>query len=385
MTAMTTDTTRTRDVLDSVRAMAPTIAARAEEIEQRRRLPRDLLDDLIAAGCFRSLASAAVGGVDAALPDHMRMLEALARADGSVGWTVMIGSVAPVILGLLPPTTYDAVYADGSDVILAGAFNPTGRATPVDGGYRVTGRWAFASGCEHADWFFAHCIVDDSRQPPMRMMLLPPDDVEIVDTWSVSGLRGTGSHDFVVSDEFVPDERTFAIFDGPNQEGPLWRIPELSSSTLAIGSVGVGIAQGAVDDVIALASGKTPMLSETTLAANPLFRHQLGRTDARLRAARATLYAEGETAWATAVEGRPFAAEQRARTRATNTWVVETAARVVDACYTAGGGTALYDSSPLQRRLRDAHTLTQHFAVKADTFTLAGAVLAGEDVDTTFL
>ena len=176
----------TETTLDAVRTLAPTIEARSEEIERNRRLPLDLVDELTAAGCFRSLVPASHGGTGLDLPTDLRMVEELARADGSVGWTVMIGHMAPVILGKLSQQTFDAVYADGPDLVLAGTFNPTGMATPVDGGFRVTGQWSFASGCQHANWVIAHCVVDDGRQPPIRMMLLPPDEVEIKDTWSVS-------------------------------------------------------------------------------------------------------------------------------------------------------------------------------------------------------
>jgi indole-3-acetate monooxygenase len=382
---MTTLTTETTGVLDAVRAMAPGIAARAQEIEDGRRLPLDLLDELVAAGCFRHLVPTSDGGLGAGLPDHMRMIEELARADGSVGWTVTIGSSAPFFLGMLPPDTFDAVYAEGPDVIGAGSVNPTGRATPVDGGFRVTGRWAFASGCQHCHWYFAHCFVDDGRQPPLRMMLLRPSEIEIKDTWSVSGLRGTGSHDVVVDDVFVPDERSFTIFDPPSQDEPLWRVPELLGAALCFGSVAIGIAAGAFDDLVALAGGKMPMFSDSTLAANPLFRNQLGEAAARLRAARAAIYADAETVMAAAIDARPLTPEQRANARGAAAWAVKEAAAVVDSCYTAGGGSALYTSSPLQRRLRDAHAVTQHFAVKADTFTLVGAVLAGQEVDQTFL
>jgi alkylation response protein AidB-like acyl-CoA dehydrogenase len=324
-------------------------------------------------------------GAELDLPAEMRVIEELARADGSAGWTVMIGGLAPVLLGKLRRETFDALYAAGPDVILAGTFNPTGVATPVDGGFAVTGQWSFASGCQHCHWLVAHCIVDDGRQPPIRMMVLPPTDVEIKDTWSVSGLCGTASHDFVVSDAFVPAERSFVIWDEPCLDVSLLRIPELSLSSLRIGAVAVGIAHGALGEVTDLATGKVPLFSDGTLASNPLFQHQLAGADAQLRAARALLYADAEAAWATAVAGTSFIPEHRARIRATATWVTRTAASVVDMAYTAGGGSSLYSSSPLQRRLRDIHALTQHFAVKLDTFTKAGAVLAGQDVDLTFL
>jgi alkylation response protein AidB-like acyl-CoA dehydrogenase len=383
--AMTSEVSEMNETLEAVHALAPAIAARSEEIERGRRVPSDLVEELTAAGCFRTLVPRSHGGAELDLPAHMRVIEELARADDSVGWTVMIGSMAPVLFGKLPRETFDAIYADGPDVVVAGTFKPSGMATPVDGGFGVTGQWSFASGCQHSHWFVAHCIVDDGRQPPIRMMVLPPADVEIKDTWSVSGLCGTGSHDFVVNDAFVPAERSFVLWDEPCLDVPLLRIPELSLSSLAFGAVAVGTAHGALDEVTALATGKVPLFSDGTLASNPLFQNQLGAADAQLRAARALLYADAETAWTTARAGTPFTPEHRARIRATATWVTRMAASIIDMSYTAGGGSSLYSNSPLQRRLRDVHALTQHFAVKLDTFTKAGAVLAGQDVDLTFL
>jgi alkylation response protein AidB-like acyl-CoA dehydrogenase len=376
----------TNDTVDAVRALVPQIAARCDEIERARRLPPDLVDALVAAGCFRSLVPRSHSGSELGLPGHMRLLGELAAADGSVGWTVLIGGSAPLVLGRLPRPTFDALYAAGPDVILAGSFNPTGVATPVDGGYRVTGQWSFASGCQHAHWFIAHCMVDDGRQPPLRMAVLPASEIQVEDTWWVSGLSGTGSHDFVVDDVFVPDDRTFSVVDGEaGIDGPLWRVPELSASTLMVGAVAVGIATAALDDIAALATGKVPAFSETTLAANTLFQNQFGEAEARLRAARSALYAEADTAWATATAALPLGDEALARIRATATWVTRTAASVVDDAYSAGGGSSFYTSSPLQRRFRDVHALTQHFAIKPDVFTLAGAVLLDQDTDRTFL
>lgn len=219
----------------------------------------------------------------------------------------------------------------------------------------------------------------------MRMMVLHPDDVEIIDTWAVSGLCGTGSHDFVASDVFVPADRTFSLFDETSLDFALLRIPELSFSALEIATAALGIARGALRDIVTLAVGKRPAFGVATLAANPLFQHHLAEADARLRAARALVDGDAELAWATASDGAPFTIEHRARIRATTTWATQTAAAVVDMAYTAGGGSSIYAAGPLQRRMRDIHTLTQHFIVKNDTFTTAGALLAGQEIDTTFL
>jgi indole-3-acetate monooxygenase len=372
-------------ILDSVRALLPTVAARSDEIERGRRLPLDLVAQLRDAGCFRMLVPRRFGGAELELADHIAVVRDLARADGSVAWTVMIGSAAPAILGKLPAPAFAEMYVGGPDVVVAGTFNPTGVATPVDGGFRVNGRWSFASGCQHADWFVAHCFVDDGRMPPIRMMVLPAAEIEIVDTWEVCGLCGTGSHDFTIDDEFVPTARSFAVFEEGGVEGPLGRIPELSLSALEFANVALGIAEGALGEVTILATAKVPMFADATLAANPLFRNQLGATDAHLGAARALLDSTVASTWATAVAGAEPTLTQRARIRTAATWVTAAAATVVDTAYTAGGGGAVYSSSPLQRRLRDVHAITQHFAVKQDTFTLAGAILAGQDVDTSFL
>jgi alkylation response protein AidB-like acyl-CoA dehydrogenase len=337
------------------------------------------------AGCFRLAVPRSHGGLEVDLFEHLEVMAEVARADGSVGWTVMIGTAAPVVFGLLPRATFDAIYADGPDVIFGGVFNPTGVATPVEGGYTVSGRWAFASGCQHCDWFAAHCFVPDDRMPPVRMMVLPRSDVEILDTWSVSGLRGTGSHDFVVDDVLVPDERTFAMGDAASVDGALWRVPEISLSTMQFANVAIAIAQGALDDVMAIATDKVPAFDEATLASNPLFQNQIGEADAKLRAARTLLYADAGALWSKATSSSPITPEDRARIRGTTTWAIEVATSVVDTAFAAGGGSSIYDASPLQRRLRDIHALGQHFLVKSDTFTKAGAVLLGQEVDLTVL
>ena len=268
---------------------------------------------------------------------------------------------------------------------VAGTFNPTGTATVVDGGFRASGRWAFASGCEHADWFLAHCIVDDGSMPPLRMMVLPASEVDIIDTWTVSGLCGTGSHDFVLDGVFVPDDQRSPSSSPVGSRAPWAGSPSCCTRRWRSPAVAVGIAQGALADITTLATAKVPMFADGTLASNPLFRHRLAEADAQLRAAQALLDAEVATTWEIATAAEEFTPERRARIRSTAAWVTATAAHVVDMAYTAGGGTALYSSSPLQRRLRDVHAVTQHFVVKPDTFTLAGAVLAGQDVDLTFL
>jgi alkylation response protein AidB-like acyl-CoA dehydrogenase len=382
MTILTESPKTLHGVLDAVRELAPTIASRAAEIETARRIPRDLLDELITAGCFRLLLPTSHGGMSADLPSALRVLETLARADASVGWTVMIGSASWCDLVGLPRESFDGLFATGADVIFAGAINPSGSISAVGDGYRVSGRWGFASGCEHADWIFADCVegVIDGV-PQLRIAVVPAGDVVIEDTWRVSGLCGTGSHHFRIDDLVVPRERTYAFDDHePCLDAPIVHIPVPSLAPLAAASVAMGIAQGALDDIVALAVEKVPLLAAGPLAANPLFQFDLATADTELRAARALVYETAEAAWHTAVGATSLTLEERARIRAAGVWATERAVAVVTTAYRAGGGTALYEDCPLQRRLRDVNAVTQHFLLRRDTMTTAGAVLAGQEI-----
>jgi alkylation response protein AidB-like acyl-CoA dehydrogenase len=376
--------TRAAAVLDAVRALTPRIAARAAEIEAARRIPLDLVEDLTVAGCFRMLVPQSHRGEGVDLMSAMKVCEELSRADGSVGWTVTNQAGAWRDLAGLPRATFDALYANGPDAIISGVFNPSGVAKPVQGGYRVTGRWAFASGCQHCHWQYVNCIEDSGGAPQIRTVLFSPGEIRIEDTWTVSGLCGTGSHHLAVDDVFVPAQRTCLTWmDEPCLDEPLTRIVPPPLYALGVASVALGIAQSALDDILALSASKVPLLARSALAANPLFQHQLAVADTKLRAARGLLYGDATSAWATAVAGAALTPEQRARIRASATWAAATAASVVDMAYGAGGGSSIYSANPLQRRFRDIRALTQHFLVKLDTFTTAGAVLAGEEVDLT--
>jgi indole-3-acetate monooxygenase len=370
------------DAIEAARRLAPTIVKRAAEAERARRIPRDLLEELSLAGCFRFLTPASHSGLGGDLPSAMRLFETLGRADASAAWTVMIGGTSWIDLVGLPRATFDELFASGRSVIFAGVFSPSGSITAVDGGYKVSGRWSFASGCQHADWLFGNSIerIDDGV-PHLRMAVFAPGDVVIEDTWNVSGLCGTGSHHFRVEDLLVPPERTLApLVDEPCIDAVVARIPPPALISLSIGSIAVGIGQGALDDIVALAGGKTPLLAESTLAGNAHFQFELASADAGVRAARALLNESAELVWATAVRGSPLSLADRASTRAAAVWATNRAAEVVTSAYRAGGGSSLYQASPLQRRLRDVYALTQHFLVRNDTLTTAGAILAGQGV-----
>jgi len=381
-TTAPTEPTTVEAVLAAVTQLGPAVAARAADVEASRRVPRDLLDDLVATGCFRTLLPRSHGGVGAELPAALRVVEALSHADASVGWTVMIGSATWTDLARLPRATFDSLYADGPDVMIAGAFSPSGVAVPVDGGYRVSGRWGFASGSPHADWIYGNCLEAKDGAPRLRIALFTLDEAEVEDTWHVMGLCGTGSHHFRVDNVVVPAERTCAILeDETTLDEPIVRIPPPSLFALHIAAMALGTARGALDDITGAAATKMPLLSPTALSTSPTFQRDLAASETQLRAARALLYESAEDAWATARAATPFSPERCAHLRSAAAHAVATAADVVTTAYRAGGGGSLYLENPLQRRLRDIHAVTQHFLVRPDTFTNAGAILAGQEID----
>ena len=293
----------------------------------------------------------------------------------------MIGASAWCDLAGLPRATFDALFGVDTDVIIAGAINPTGSIAAVDGGYRVSGRWSFASGCEHADWLFGNCVegIDDGV-PRLRGAVFSPEQVTIEDTWKVSGLCGTGSHHFRVDDVVVPADRTLQpMADEPCIDEPIVHIPPPSLYSLEIASVAVGIAQGALDDIVNLAVDKVPLFAH---APSPPVRSS--SSSWRRRTPSCAPPGRCSTRQPRRLGRRPSPGQRsrrgtRARIRAAAVWATERAAAVVTAAYRFGGGSSLYSDCPLQRRLRDINAVTQHFLVKRDTLTAAGAVLAGQD------
>jgi indole-3-acetate monooxygenase len=383
VSAAAVTTATAADVRAAVDGLSPRIAARAAEIEAARELPTDLLGDLRAAGAFRLLLPESHGGLEAALPDAVEVFEVLAAADASTAWTTMLGAGTWIDITGLPRASFDAIYADGPDVILASVINPSGSAERVEGGYRVRGRWSFASGCRHADRIVLDCaegVVDGV--PQLRMAVLDPDEVEIEDTWYVSGLAGTGSHHVRVDGAVVDAGRTFPTLSAePCIDAPIAHIPLPAMLASLVATVAVGVARGGLDDVVALAATKLPLLAAAPLAADPTFQLDLATADVELRAARSLLHDAVAGLWSAALDGREPSLEERARVRATAAWVTTRAVAVVDTAYRVGGGSAVYDDSPLQRRLRDVHAIAQHFLVRRNTLTTAGAVLAGQPID----
>jgi alkylation response protein AidB-like acyl-CoA dehydrogenase len=369
------------DALGAARAHYREISARGDEIEAGRRLPLDLAQRFAKAGFFGVCVPARYGGGELAAADVVRVIEEIARADGAAGWCVMIGATTGMLAASLSEEWSSEIYGRDPAVITGGVTAPSGTAEPVDGGHRVTGRWSFGSGCQHSDWLVGGTRMGEGDGAALRLMFFRREDVRIHDTWYASGLRGSGSHDFEVDRVFVPDGRSVVLGGRPRVQGPLYQFPTLGLLALGVCGVALGIARRALDEFVALAGGKVPTGSARTLANRPVVQRQVGEAEAALRSARAFVFASIDSAWRVATEGRPLPGDLRAEIRLAAANAAWRAAQAVDLVYHAGGGTAVYASSPLQRCFRDVHVATQHIMVAQPIFEVFGRAVLGLPVD----
>jgi len=383
-----------RAPIAAARDLAATIAAAAPAIEESRRIPPALVQEIARAGLFRMLVPESVGGLEVEPLTMLDVLEEIACADGSAGWATMIGATTGVIGAYLPDQAAREIFTTHPDGVTGGVFHPRGRAVLCDGGYRVSGRWPLASGCQHCSWLLGGCVIFENSKPrlradgtpELRMTIFPASEVQIIDTWNVSGLRGTGSHDIAVEDVFVPHERSvWFSSDVPRRGGALYAFPVFGLLALGIAAVALGIARGAIQDFLAIAGSKVATGGRRPIAERSATQAQVARATALLGASRAYVHETVREVWAAASAGAAVTLEQRARLRLAATEAVRDAAHTVDLMYEAGGATAIYAESPLQRRFRDVHVVTQHILVAAPTYELAGRILLGLPADTEML
>jgi len=375
--------------VETARALAPEIAARADEIEAARRLPADLAATLAGAGLFRLIAPRAVGGPEAPMAEILAAIETVARADASTGWCMMIANTAALNAAYLPADLAREVFGDPK-TIAGGVFAPMGRADAEGDHFRVTGRWKWASGSANCDWLVGGSMIFDDAElrklpdgsPDHRMMIFPRDDVELIDTWHVAGLKGTGSGDMAVDGAIVPKDRCVSLIaDRPHVEGPLYAFPAFGYLALGIAAVACGNARAALDDLKDLAAAKAPGGGRKTLAERATVQAEFARAEAGLRAARALLYESVDAAWEEACGAGEIGLETRAGLRLAATHMTRTAAETARVAYDIGGGTSVFLESPLQRRFRDAHVATQHMMIAPPTYELAGRALFGLPTD----
>jgi alkylation response protein AidB-like acyl-CoA dehydrogenase len=380
------------DWLARVRALAPRIAAAAAEIERERRL----VAELRRAGLFGLMIPRAFGGAEVDPPTFIAILEAVAGIDASTAWCLGQTNVCGSVAAFLPAQAAEEIFGGDQPAILAWGAGYVGRAVAVEGGYRVTGKWSFTSGGHHATWLGGHSVVmeEDGRerrgpdgQPVTRTMLFPASATSLQDIWHVIGLRGTGSDAYAVENLFVPEAHTLARDDPAERrhDGPLYHFPSNSLYGSGFAGVALGIARSMLDALMALAREKTPRGLRNTMRENPVSQYEIGQAEARLRAARMYLMGTVSEVWQSVLGTDRLALEERVAVRLAATHVIREATAVADFAYHWAGATAIFETSPFERRFRDIHAVAQQVQGRASHFETVGQFLLGGEADTSFL
>jgi alkylation response protein AidB-like acyl-CoA dehydrogenase len=377
------------DLVSRARNLVPLIKGAADRIERERQVPADLLEAMHEARLFRMLIPRSCGGEEIEPSTFFQVMEIIAGADASVGWCLGQNSGVSMSAAYLDPKVAAELFGDARAAVASGAPSPLAKALVVDGGYRVTGHWHFASGSRHSQWIGGHSTICEPDGSPrlgpngkpieQRTMFFPKSKATIIDTWQVVGLRGTGSDDYAVKDLFVPAAYSFTreSNDDRRETGPLYRFSIFNMFGLAFCAVALGIARSMLDDFVALAKGKKAHSSGKPLAENNFVQTQIGLSEARLRAARAFVLDSYGRLYQQAAAGSTISFDQRLATRGATCFAIHEAREVGDFAYHAAGANAIFEKNTFERRFRDLHTVTQQSQAHMENFEAFGQALLG--------
>jgi indole-3-acetate monooxygenase len=374
------------DIVAAATSLAPAVRAAADEAERTRQTPPALAAEITRAGIYQMYLPRSVGGPETPPLTAFRVVEALSRVDGSVGWCAMIATALSLNVGRLPPEVGRELAGWPADYRAAGSARPGGRAWAVPGGYRVKGRWNFASGIQNARWLYCTCVMMDNDTPMvtptgapvLRAVWVPRESVAVVDTWQVMGVRGTGSQDFVVDDVVVP-ERLSCLSEAASVEtGPLYdrRAWYVHLWTPSAGNA-LGIARGAIDSLAAIAASEASTMSANLLRDRPMVQVRIAEAEAIVNAARAFLFDAVGRLWTTLCAGQTPSDQMIAQGRLALVHAMHESVRAVDKVFHAAGTNAIYTRLPLERAFRDVHVAVQHAAGLPGYFESAGKALLG--------
>lgn len=378
------------EVITAAIRLAPIVRAAAADAERMRQTPPALAAEITAAGLYQMYLPRSMGGPELSPLTVFRVIEALSKADGSVGWCAMIANAMALNIGRLPPEAGRELAGTPADYRAAGSARPggpsAGRVWEVPGGYRLTGQWNFASGIQNARWLYCTAIMMDgdsprlnaTGRPILRALWVPRDSVTIVDTWSVMGMSGTGSQDFTVTDVFVPARFSVLSDAAPAETGPLfnrraWYVTLWTPSA----ANALGIARGAIDALTEIAATEASTLSTSLLRDRPAVQARLGEADAIVNAARAYVFDAVGRVWTTLCAGEAPSDHEIAQARTAIVHAMHEAVRAVDKVFHAAGTNAIYTRLSLERAFRDIHVAVQHGAALPSYFESAGKVLVG--------
>ncbi|MFC0865945.1 3-hydroxy-9,10-secoandrosta-1,3,5(10)-triene-9,17-dione monooxygenase oxygenase subunit [Sphaerimonospora cavernae] len=359
-----------QEVLEAVRGLIPAIRERAAEAEEARRIPDSTVKELAEAGFFRLLQPKRYGGVEADPVTFYTAVKEIAAACGSTGWIASVLGVHPWQLGLFPVQAQEDVWGETPNARISSSYAPTGKITPVEGGFRVSGRWSFSSGCDHADWVFLGGLITgpDGAPVDMRTFLLPRSDYRIDDVWNVIGLSGTGSNDIVVEDAFVPEHRTLSFSltsacDCPGNEvntAALYRLPFAAVFSTTISTPIVGMAQGALDAYVKHTKQRISVSYGNKVAEDPHAQVRIATASSEIDAAWALMERNISELLRHAEAGQELPFELRLRTRRDQVLATQRCIKAVDMLFESAGGRALAHGNAIQRGWRDAHAGRVH-------------------------
>jgi alkylation response protein AidB-like acyl-CoA dehydrogenase len=376
------------DCIARARSLSSLIAAQAGEIERGRALAPAVLDALHGAQLFRMLLPRSCGGLEVEPFTFVQAVEEIAKADGSTAWCVVQGSGCSFAAAYLESKVAREIYADPRAVIASGP-GPSGKAVVTAGGYRVSGRWSFASGIKHATWLACHCPVIEADgtprlmpdgKPAERTLLYPKARAVLTEVWRVVGLKGTGSDMYAVDDLFVPDAYAYTREAAAErrESGPLYRcFSNYQLYGTGFAAVALGLARAALDAFVALATTKTPYSKTGLLRDNGVIQSQVALAEAKLSSARCYLLALLRDTWDAALAGEQPALDRRARIKLAGVYAAHQSKEVIDTVYHAAGASAIFEDNPFERRLRDVHTVLQQVQAQYTNFELVGQVLLG--------
>ena len=360
------------DAAEAFQTIVRLIAESSQRISEERQIPQHLIDAMTGQGLFRLMVPASVGGLEMDLLDYLAMTQAVSAADGSTGWCFNQNNVLGTMAALMPESLAKEVWSDPGAILCNGPPQHAAVAA-VDGGYSLTGRWNFSSGSRHATWVIAICRLDDGKT---LTMYIPKEDMHFVDTWQVSGLRGTGSFSFEAKELFVPARRSYVEAKMPRDSGPLYLIPRGLLFAAGFAAVALGVARSGLDVAIDLALRKTPQ-EQTLLRDQPATQRDVGQAEALWGSANAFLMEKSKRLWESACDRHAITLGERIDLRLASTHAIRKAAEVVDIAYSICGATSIFESSPIQRKFQDSHAITQQIQGRMDHYETAGQFFLG--------
>jgi alkylation response protein AidB-like acyl-CoA dehydrogenase len=382
--------TEVLSLLDAARQITPQIRACVDEIEATRELPPALFEAMADAGLFHMVLPRSLGCAEIDLPTYIQVIEEIAKADASTAWVLNQGATFASYAARMPRELSRLIWIDTPRGVVSNTPSPTAQAVAVEGGYRVTGRQGFSTGCKHAAWIAAHAQVIENGeprqlpdgQPDTRYLFVPVAEVELLDTWHVRGLRGTSTHHFAVHDVYVPEERTVLSAAAPLLEtGPLYQFPRTLLFASGDAATALGVARTALTAFVELAGAKEPRAVQGLLRDQPMVQADVGLAEAQLRSAHALLTETVGKTWSEVSRTGTINLDQRAAMRLAATHTMRLAIEVVDAVYNAGGATSVYDGQIIQRAFQDIHVLSQHIQARRTHYEMLGRYCLGLSID----